>query len=109
MKTYTGQALQQHVEEKLPQWTIAENCIVRTYKTAGWPGTLMVVNAIAYLSEAAWHHPDLRVGYRVVTVSLTTHSDNGITDRDIELAEKLEQTVSWRSALPVNGSSAQLT
>ncbi len=109
MKTYTTRLLEKCIAEQLPGWSVVDNAIVRTYQTAGWPGTLMVVNAIAYLSEAAWHHPDLAVGYKTVTVSLTTHSDNGVTDRDIELAKIIEQTVAWRSELPLNGSSSQLT
>jgi pterin-4a-carbinolamine dehydratase len=108
MKLYSDNTLKTLLTEKLPDWSINGQSIQRTYKTAGWPGTLMVVNTIAYLSEAAWHHPDLHVGYRSVTVLLTTHSDGGVTDRDIELAAKIDQTLKWRSELPQNGSSNQL-
>ena len=68
----------------------------------------MVVNTIAYLAESAWHHPDLTVSYKTVTVMLTTHSSSGVTERDLELALQIEQTVTWKSSLPQNGSSAQL-
>jgi hypothetical protein len=54
----------------------------RNYKTDGWPTTLMLVNAIAFLSEAAYHHPDLAVTWGRVTVKLSTHSAGGITDKD---------------------------
>ena len=54
----------------------------------------MVVNTVGHLSEAAWHHPDLRVSYAWVEVRLKTHSANGITDKDFSLAAKIEGTCS---------------
>ena len=46
----------------------------------------MLVNAIGYLAEAAWHHPDLAVTWGKVWVKLKTHSAGGITDKDFALA-----------------------
>ena len=43
----------------LPGWYFEDGWIRRVYKTDGWPTTLMLVNAIGYLAEAAYHHPDL--------------------------------------------------
>ena len=45
----------------LPGWYFEDGWIRRVYKTDGWPTTLMLVNAIGYLAEAAYHHPDLSV------------------------------------------------
>jgi 4a-hydroxytetrahydrobiopterin dehydratase len=84
--------------EALPGWYYEDGWIRRVYKTDGWPTTLMLVNQIAYLAEAAWHHPDLSVTWARVTVKLMTHSENGITERDLELARKLEEVVLWRPA-----------
>jgi pterin-4a-carbinolamine dehydratase len=56
----------------------------------------MVVNTVGHLAEAAWHHPDLTVSYGSVIVKLTTHSAKGITERDFELARKIEETIMWR-------------
>jgi pterin-4a-carbinolamine dehydratase len=72
--------------------------IRRTYKTDGWPTTLMLVNAIGFYAEAADHHPDLQVSWGQVTVSLRTHSARGITVKDFELARFIEQTALWRPA-----------
>ena len=77
-------------------WRYADRAIQRTYKTSGWRATLMVVNAIGHLCEAAWHHPDLLVAYHSVTVKLSTHSAKGITDKDFELAAKIEAVVAWQ-------------
>src|SRR4051795_10778757 len=68
----------------------------RKYATDGWQATLMLVNAVGYLCEAAWHHADLSVTWGKVWVKLATHSSGGITDKDFTLARKIEDTVLWR-------------
>lgn len=81
---------------ELPHWTYEGGWIRRKYKTGGWKGTLMVVNAVGHLAEAAWHHPDLNVSYAFVTVKLVTHSAKGVTDKDFELAREIERVVQWQ-------------
>ena len=56
----------------------------------------MLVNAIGYLCEAAWHHADLSVTWGKLWVKLNTHSEGGITDKDFALARKIEEVVLWR-------------
>ena len=80
----------------LPGWYLEDGWIRRVYKTDGWPTTLMLTNAIGYLAEAAYHHPDLSVTWGRVTVKLSTHSAGGITDKDFDLARKIEEVVLWR-------------
>jgi 4a-hydroxytetrahydrobiopterin dehydratase len=80
----------------LPGWYFEDGWIRRVYKTDGWPTTLMLVNAIGYLAEAAYHHPDLSVTWGRVVVKLSTHSAGGITDKDFELARHVEEVVLWR-------------
>jgi 4a-hydroxytetrahydrobiopterin dehydratase len=58
----------------------------------------MVINAVGHLAEAAWHHPDIAASYAWVEVKLQNHSAKGITDKDFELARKIEDFVSWRPA-----------
>jgi 4a-hydroxytetrahydrobiopterin dehydratase len=81
---------------KLPGWARSDNAIRRTYETDGWPITLMLVNALGFIAEAADHHPDLAVSYRRVTVTLSTHSAGGVTAKDVELAEKFDEIALWR-------------
>ena len=45
--------------QSLPEWEYRDGWIRRLYKTPGWPHTMMLANTIAYLADAAWHHPDL--------------------------------------------------
>jgi len=81
---------------ELPHWRYENGWIRRKFKTHGWKGTLMVVNAVGHLAEAAWHHPDIAASYAWVEVKLMTHTAKGITDKDFELAKKIEEVVSWR-------------
>lgn len=80
----------------LPQWKLGDGWVRRTYKTSSWKGTLMVINTVGHLSEAAWHHPDLTASYAWVEVRLMTHSAKGITMKDLELARKIEDVVGWQ-------------
>ncbi len=82
----------------LPGWYYEDGWIRRQYKTDGWLTTLALVNTIGFLSEAAYHHPDLTVTWAKVWVKLQTHSAGGITDKDWELARKIEDTVLWKPA-----------
>jgi 4a-hydroxytetrahydrobiopterin dehydratase len=86
----------ERLSRDLPGWTLAGGSIRRTYKTSGWKATLLVVNTVGHLCEAAWHHPDLAVSYASVEVALATHSANGITEKDLALARKIDEVVLWR-------------
>lgn len=86
----------------LEGWTAEGGWLRRSYKTDGWPTTLMLVNAIGFVAEAADHHPDLKVSWGSVEVGLQTHTAGGITDKDLELARLIERTARWR---PGGGSA----
>lgn len=93
---YDEAAIQDYLNQHLPHWYYENDWIRRRYKTGSWKGTLMVVNTIGHLAEAAWHHPDLTVSYAFVIVKLSTHSAKGITDKDFELAQKIESVIQWQ-------------
>jgi 4a-hydroxytetrahydrobiopterin dehydratase len=95
-RVYNEQEIQQKLTSELPHWYYEEGWIRRKYKTSGWKGTLMVVNTVGHLAEAAWHHPDLTVSYAFVIVKLCTHSAKGITDKDWTLAKKIEEVIQWQ-------------
>ena len=87
------------IREKLAEltgWEYRDGWIRRSYKTGGWPFTLMLVNAIGFAAEAAWHHPDLTVTWAEVRVRLMTHSAKGITAKDFELAGRIEALATWQ-------------
>ncbi|MBT3697170.1 MAG: 4a-hydroxytetrahydrobiopterin dehydratase [Gammaproteobacteria bacterium] len=101
-KVYSLEEIKKYLESKLPKWYFENGWIRRKYKTSGWKGTLMVINTIGHLSEAAWHHPDLSASYAFVIVKLQNHAAKGITDKDFLLAEKIESVINWNPALEDN-------
>jgi 4a-hydroxytetrahydrobiopterin dehydratase len=88
----------QEALQALPEWEVREGWLRRTYTTPGWPHTMQLVQTIGYLAEAAWHHPDLKIGYAKVTVLLQTHRVRGLTRNDVELARKIDEVVRWKPA-----------
>lgn len=88
--------LARRLPTELPRWTLEGGALCRVVRTGGWKGTLMVVNTIGHLAEAAWHHPDLAVSYQRVRIALSTHEAQGITGRDFALAAKIEQVLMWQ-------------
>ncbi len=95
-KAYPEDEVESRLKQSLPHWRLERGWIRRTFRTHGWKSTLMVVNTIGHLAEAAWHHPDLTVSYAWVEVRLMTHTAKGITDKDFELASKIEEVIQWQ-------------
>jgi 4a-hydroxytetrahydrobiopterin dehydratase len=95
-RTYSDEEIEARLRSDLPHWRHEGGWIRRNYRTHGWKGTLMVINAVGHLAEAAWHHPDITASYAWVEVRLKNHSAKGITDKDFELAMKIEEVVQWR-------------
>ncbi|MBV8184104.1 MAG: 4a-hydroxytetrahydrobiopterin dehydratase [Hyphomicrobiales bacterium] len=93
---HADEEVTQRLQHELPHWRLEGGWIRRTYKTNGWKGTLMVINTVGHLAEAAWHHPDITASYAWVEVRLKTHTAKGITDKDFELARKIEEVVAWQ-------------
>ncbi len=96
-KTYSESEIAAKIQELgLSGWYLEDGWLRRKYNTDGWPQTLMAVNAIGFLCEAAYHHADLAVTWGKLWVKLQTHSAGGITDKDFELASKIEEVILWR-------------
>jgi 4a-hydroxytetrahydrobiopterin dehydratase len=101
-KTYTVEEIDSYLKNNLPNWYFENGWIRRKYKTSGWKGTLMVINTIGHLAEAAWHHPDISASYAFVIVKLQNHAAKGITQKDFSLAEKIESVIQWNPSTEDN-------
>ncbi len=66
----------------LPGWTLDGDAIRKQYTFAGFPEAVGFVNRLVPGAEAADHHPDVLINYKRVTVSYSTHSEGGITEKD---------------------------
>jgi 4a-hydroxytetrahydrobiopterin dehydratase len=74
----------------LPGWELVDGAIAKRYKLGGFPGAVAFVVRLSFAAEAADHHPDLDVRYDTVTVTLSTHSEGGVTAKDLDLARAIE-------------------
>jgi len=74
----------------LDGWVLDGRMITREYRLSGFPAAVAFVVRVSYAAEAADHHPDLDVRYDRVRVSLTTHSEGGVTDKDLALARAVQ-------------------
>ena len=76
-RTYAAAEVVAWLDENLATWRLEEGFLTRTYTTGSWQLTLLLANAIGYLAEAAWHHPELILSYPRLTVRLQTHDAGG--------------------------------
>jgi len=95
-RTYTDAEVKDRLQRELPHWYLEGGWIRRKFRTHSWKGTLMVINTVGHLAEAAWHHPDITASYAWVEVRLQNHAARGITDKDFELAKKIDEVVGWQ-------------
>ncbi len=84
-----GEALQ-----GLPGWELVDNHttrqITKQYRLGGFAAAITFVVRLSYEAQAADHHPDLDIRYDKVQVTLSTHSEGGITAKDIDLARAID-------------------
>jgi 4a-hydroxytetrahydrobiopterin dehydratase len=73
-----------------PGWSRDGEAIVRSFKRGDFVGSVNFANALVKPAEEMSHHPDLSISWDVVTVSLSTHSEGGVTAADFELAAKID-------------------
>ena len=71
----------------MSEWQEVDNALVREFEFASFPQAIEFVDRLAKAAESANHHPDIDIRHRRVTVRWTTHSEDGITAKDREMAE----------------------
>ena len=75
----------------VPDWKKTGVTITRTFAFKDFPAAIRFVNALARLAEKAWHHPDIDIRWNKITLTLTTHSEGGLTEKDFKLARQLDR------------------
>ena len=74
------------------EWKVEKNNLTREFELSNFAEAVQFVNKILPLAEEMNHHPDVLIhGYKLVKVMLFTHSLNSITDKDYELAKKIDE------------------
>ena len=77
--------------KNLPEWSLAGNEIQRKFTFKSFMPAIAFVNKIAEAAEQANHHPDITINYSRVSISLSTHSESGITLKDFQLAGAIDK------------------
>jgi 4a-hydroxytetrahydrobiopterin dehydratase len=73
------------------EWEREGDAIVRELKFGDFAGAMVFVNSVAQVAEAANHHPDILVhGWNRVRLTLSTHSEGGLTESDVALARTID-------------------
>ncbi len=82
----------------LPGWTVRDGALVKQFALPSFLAAVDFVNTLAAMAEESNHHPDLDIRYDKVGVALVTHSEGGITGKDLEMARRIEAEHSGRRA-----------
>ena len=75
----------------IPDWTHQAKTITRTYKCKGFLKSIAFVELIAGRAQTLNHHPDIDIRFDQVTLVLTTHDADGLTENDFTLAEQCDE------------------
>ena len=76
--------------KRVPEWEVVKKSIERTFEFDDFTQAIDFVNAVAEIAEEDDHHPDIDVRWNKVKLSLSTHSEGGLTELDFDLAEKID-------------------
>ncbi len=90
MAALSTEGLQQGLA-KLQGWAYEGKELRKKYTFKSFMPGIEFVNKIAHAAESAGHHPDITINYNVVGISLSTHSEGGVTQKDFDLAGKIDQ------------------
>ncbi len=76
------------------QWKVENNTLVRELELDNFVACVDLLNEITEIAEEEQHHPDVQIyAYNKMKISLCTHDQNAITDKDYELAKKIDELI----------------
>jgi len=84
---------EQEIQTQLPQlngWSREQDAIHKQFTLASFPDAIAFVTRLAFDAEAADHHPDILINYKRVTLTYSTHSEGGLTQKDFDGARKAD-------------------
>jgi 4a-hydroxytetrahydrobiopterin dehydratase len=90
MAALSNEAIHQGLA-KMQGWSYQGKDLHKKYTFKSFLPGIEFVNKIAQAAETAGHHPDITINYNVVGISLSTHSEGGITEKDFDLANKIDK------------------
>jgi 4a-hydroxytetrahydrobiopterin dehydratase len=84
--------------KSLPGWEYRDNSLRKLFRFKEFMDGIRFISRVAEMAEAADHHPDMQVNYTRVTFICSTHSEGGVTDKDLRLAQQIEQAFASQTA-----------
>ena len=79
--------------KKCPEWEPEKKYIFRVFEFEEFMEGIDFVNNVGEIADEAQHHPDISIKHTKVTLKLTTHDVGGVTDLDIQLAQRIDNLV----------------
>ena len=76
--------------QRLPNWTLQGNQIGRLLTFENFVDAMIFVNRVAEIAEEEGHHPDIRIVYNRVTLALSSHDAGGLTQKDFQMARRID-------------------
>jgi len=76
--------------KELNGWSRSGNEILKLFELSDFVHAMGFVNSVALLAERLNHHPDINIRWNKVTLTLSTHSTGGLTQRDFALAKLID-------------------
>jgi len=87
-------------------WKLDDGELEKKYHFADFVGSMAFVNRVAALAEVADHHPDISIKYNRVKLTLSTHSEGGVTEKDFALIDQIDGRSPAAAADPEEGIGA---
>jgi 4a-hydroxytetrahydrobiopterin dehydratase len=84
--------IEQRLDE-LGDWDREGDEMTKVFEWDDFMGAIKFVNDVAKLAERYDHHPDIDIRYNKVRLTLSTHSEGGLTSIDFDMANEIEQTI----------------
>ena len=79
--------------KRIAAWDQEGKTITRTVEFDEFMDAIDFINLVADVAEEAQHHPDIDIRYNRVVINLTTHDAGGLTDDDIEVAQRIDNLI----------------
>jgi 4a-hydroxytetrahydrobiopterin dehydratase len=89
MPALTAKQINFHLKA-VPEWTKRAKTVLRTFKFEGFLNGIEFVNRVAKKAQKLDHHPDIDIRFNKVTLTLTTHDEGGLTEKDFTLARQCD-------------------
>ncbi len=89
---------EEEIEQRLDElgdWEREGDSIIKVFEFDDFPSAINFVTDVAHVAERYDHHPDIDIRYHNVRLSLTTHSEGGLTSRDFDVANEIEQSIEY--------------